>query len=388
MAKYHFEFGFVGRGPKHESKSSIAKAAYNSREKLEDERTGKTYSWSRLGDAEWTAIFLPEHAPQEWHDLNAQDKLRNKLWQELENREDKNRNRDTAMLSRAWILAIPNEFDTKEKRVFFAKDFARSLAREGWIIDIAIHPPETDKRNYHIHAQLPLREVDQDGFSKRINLWGKEAGINRDMTYAEEMAKQKERFVNLGARHLKRWGHELEAERFKVAHLTLDKQKADAERRKDWSWAKELDREPTIHYGPKAWGMKKKGIRTRVEDLNEQIKERNYVRQAAPEYARDGSVGRPQRHRPAPFPSRITRTAERAAGKVLEFAAAVGGLLPEAKILTPEQKRDGQIASQEKREYARAEDWKRKRDAGDEQQRKGVDREEEEQRRRGYDRDR
>ena len=74
-------------------------------------------------------------------------------------------------------------------------DYGRELSRQGYVVDLAIHPPETDDRNYNIHLQMPLREVNEDGFGKKIRLWDKDA----EMTRVEEMTMQKEHFVNLAA---------------------------------------------------------------------------------------------------------------------------------------------------------------------------------------------
>src|ERR1700730_11420472 len=79
---YHLSVGIVSRG---KGDSVIAKAAYNSREKLLEERTGQTKDYSRSNDRPlWSGIFAEKIAPA-W----TQDRA--KLWNtadQLEKRKD------------------------------------------------------------------------------------------------------------------------------------------------------------------------------------------------------------------------------------------------------------------------------------------------------------
>ena len=57
--------------------SVIAKAAYNARDKLQDEYYGKTHDYSKKTDLVFSKIFLPEHVPKEFSN-------REYLWNEVE----------------------------------------------------------------------------------------------------------------------------------------------------------------------------------------------------------------------------------------------------------------------------------------------------------------
>src|SRR5262249_54865988 len=83
---------------------SIARAAYNAREKLIDERTGQIKDYRYIGEAEWTGIFAPDHAPPWAMDRQA-------LWNAVERREDQSTRPDTAQLARDFKIALPFELD-------------------------------------------------------------------------------------------------------------------------------------------------------------------------------------------------------------------------------------------------------------------------------------
>src|SRR5271166_5981225 len=65
MAIYRFSVSIVSRGA---GQSVVAKAAYNAREKLRDERTGEMKDYSRgKDDILFSAIFVdPKHNAPEW----------------------------------------------------------------------------------------------------------------------------------------------------------------------------------------------------------------------------------------------------------------------------------------------------------------------------------
>jgi len=259
MALNRFEAGIVTRG---KGQSSIARAAYNAREKLTDERTQEAKDYRYLGEPEWTGIFAPELSP-DW----ARD--REKLWNAVERREDQSTRPDQAQLARDFKIALPHEL-TAQQRLALTKEFSVEMAQKGMVVDVAIHAPhaENDDRNYHIHMMLTMREITPDGFGKKVREW------NRD----SELEQWKERWSELGARHLERAGFHQEAERFSVGHLTLEKQREAALRRGDHEWANALDREPARHMGPHARAMENRGIPTRQGDINREIEERNQLR--------------------------------------------------------------------------------------------------------------
>lgn len=257
MAQYRFSPSIVSRG---DGKSIIAKAAYNARTALRDERTGEMKDYSRARGLEFSGIFAPKNAP-EWVNDRAQ------LWNEVERREDRSTRPDQAQLARDIEVNLPHELSAEQRRQL-VRDFVREqFVRKGMIADVSIHAPnrDGDERNYHAHILLTLRTIGPDGFGNKAREWN-----------SKELNLQwRERWAELGAKYLENAGHKLEAERYRVGHLELKDQRKDALRRKDFEWAEALDREPTKHLGPHVSAMERKGVETDLGNAHRDLLQRN-----------------------------------------------------------------------------------------------------------------
>lgn len=307
MSLYRFEASIVSR---KKGQSAIARAAYNSRSKLVDEKTGETKDYRYKGGVEFEGIFAPKNAPDWVHN-------RQELWNRVEQAE----RRGDAQLAKDFKLALPWELN-KEQREWLVKDFAREMSRRGMVVDAAIHEPEdrkSDERNYHVHILCTTRDIGPDGFGKK----------NREWNTREELEGWRERWAKLGARHLEKAGHKLEAQRYGVAHKTLDKQREAAVNRGDWDAAKMLDREPTKHLGPNATAMERRGLITRKGDENREIEGRNFARQNG-----------------FRIPPRLGNVAARAMGSTLDMVSSA--LNAFAPVLSRKQKWEGRVADQNK----------------------------------------
>src|ERR1700730_7065607 len=112
MAIFHLTVKSVSRG---KGQSAVAKAAYNAREKLIEERTGEVKDYRNAGEEVlFSGIFAPKDAP-EW----AQDRAQ--LWNAAELAEEK---RKDAQLAIEIEVALPHEL-TDEQREWLVKDFVR-----------------------------------------------------------------------------------------------------------------------------------------------------------------------------------------------------------------------------------------------------------------------
>ena len=187
----------------------------------------------------------------------------------MERREDQSTRPDQAQLARDFKIALPYEMDTDQRRAL-VHEFARELAQKGMVLDVAVHAPDLDDdpRNFHVHVLATMRDILPEGFGKKVREW------NRDT----QLEQWKDRWSELGAEHLERAGFELEAERFRVGHMTLQKQREAALQRGDYEWAESLDRTPQKHMGPHATAMENRGIDTTKGDQNREIEERNEQR--------------------------------------------------------------------------------------------------------------
>jgi hypothetical protein len=222
MAIFHLSAKTVSRG---KGQSAIAKAAYNAREKLRDERTGELKDYSRAAGVVFSAIFAPKDCPA-W----ARD--RSKLWNEVERAEK----RKDAQLAREITLGLPHEL-TADQRRQLVTDFVREqFVRKGMIADVNIHTPggKGDDRNHHAHILLTMREINPNGFGPKAREWNSR----------EQIEKWREGWERTQNRYLERHGHDARVDR-----RTLE--------------AQGIDREPTTHLGPHASAMEQqKGIET------------------------------------------------------------------------------------------------------------------------------
>jgi hypothetical protein len=233
----------ISRG---KGQSGIAKAAYNAREKITDERTGQVKNYGRnQADVLFSGIFLDSkrNAPAWVQDRSA-------LWNAAVTAEK----RKDAREAQEIILNLPHELTDKQRR-YMLTDFVREqLTRStGRVVDVNIHRPplQGDDRNYHGHLLMTLREIGPDGFGKRLP----------EMT-PDQIDRLREKWAERGATELRKAGFEIEADRWAVGHLSLDRQREAAKERGDLAHAETLDKEPTKHRGPGASAMERKGTET------------------------------------------------------------------------------------------------------------------------------
>ena len=244
MAQYRYAAKIVSRG---DGDSAVAKAAYNAREDIRDERTGEMKRHAKRIGLEFSGIFAPKNVP-EW----AKDRAR--LWNAVERKEDESKRRATAQLARSLELSLPHELNAEQRRQL-VRDFVREqFVRKGMIADVAIHRPheDGDQRNYHAHILLTMREIGYEGFGDKVREWnGKE--LNQQW---------RDKWAELGARYLEKAGFAKEAERYSYAQYDLKKQRQIALERGDLEHAHALDREATKHMGPHVAAMERKGVET------------------------------------------------------------------------------------------------------------------------------
>lgn len=238
MAIFHLTAKIVSRA---KGQSVVAKAAYNSREKLTNENTGESHDYSPKGETAFSGIFLPNDAPERLRD-------RETLWSEV----DKKEKRKDAQLAREVEIALPHEL-TDEQRRRLITDFVReNFVRKGMVADVSIHAPspDGDGRNNHAHILLTMREVGPEGFGPKVREWNS----------PEQLQAWREKWANLANRYLERHGHEA-----RIDHRSLE--------------AQGIEREPTEHLGPSATQAEREGQQTERGDINREIEARNEERE-------------------------------------------------------------------------------------------------------------
>ena len=245
MAIFHLAAKVVSRKT---GQSVIAKAAYNAREELTEEKTGEVKDYSRAQGLIFSGIYTPANAPEWAHD-------RAQLW----NKADQAERHPAATLAREYELALPHELNSEQRR-FLVQDFVReSFTRKGYAADVAIHAPdrEGDQRNYHAHILVTDRKLEDEGFA--ATKYDRQGEI-KDRKAALEAIREK--WEHLANRHLERHGIDARIDRRSL---------------KDQG----IDREPTQHLGPYATQLEREGKESERGETNRDIDARNQEREEA-----------------------------------------------------------------------------------------------------------
>src|SRR5580698_5408774 len=162
MAIYYLGVKAFGRSAGTGGSISTSAAAYRAGERIRDERTNHVYDHSHRRDIEYKEILLPSHLEGAGSQLDwARD--RSLLWNAVERSEP----RANARVAREYVLALPHELNV-EQRTALARTFAQDIAdRYHNAVDLAIHQPRTDPRNFHAHLLSTTRELTPTGFGPK-----------------------------------------------------------------------------------------------------------------------------------------------------------------------------------------------------------------------------
>lgn len=247
MAIYHCTTKPIARSA---GRSAVAAAAYRSGSELIDERTGQVHDYTRKAGVADTVMVMPEGSPA---------MTRSELWNAAEVAEK----RKDSRTAREWIVALPAELDTEQRKALVTT-FAKGLAgRYGVAVDVAIHQPgaEGDQRNHHAHVLCTTRKVGPQGLGEKATLeLSDKARRERGMgPAADEVKAVREFWAGIANRALERAGV---AER--IDHRSLE--------------AQGIDRAPTTHLGPVASEMERRGRASDRGDVNRAIKADNAER--------------------------------------------------------------------------------------------------------------
>jgi hypothetical protein len=219
---------------KGKGRSCVGRAAYNSRQWLIDQQTGRGYNFSRKHeDVLFSGIYLPTGAAAIYND-------RATLWNAVLERE----RYPTAQTALPIEFALPHELTLEQNRRLLQDWTRENVTRRGYAADVAIHAPDKggDQRNIHAHMLVTVRRFDastKDGWAKaKERPWT--TPKERDAFYVGELERFRASWERLANRHLERAG---KSER--IGMKTLE--------------AQGIKREPTRHMGVAATAMERKG---------------------------------------------------------------------------------------------------------------------------------
>ncbi|MFX0550033.1 MobQ family relaxase [Hathewaya histolytica] len=241
--------------------SVLAKAAYNARDKLNDEYYGKVHDYSKKEDLVFSKIFLPEHIPKEFSN-------REYLWNSVEKIE-KSKN---SQLARNLLFTLPRELNEEDRIKLISEFIEENFTSQGMIADCNIHNPlaSDNEEQPHAHILLTLREIDEQGKWK--------PKCRKEYILDENGEKIKLKSGNYKSRkvNLNDWNEPDKAKEWrenfsKKANDYLEKNHID--KRIDPRTFEEQGREelPQVHLGTASYQMEKKGIQTERGNYNRKI---------------------------------------------------------------------------------------------------------------------
>jgi MobA/MobL family len=243
MAIYHVSAKIISRSG---GKSVLAAAAYRAGDLLTDVRLGTRFDYTKKQGVDSTVILAPENAP-EWVSN------REKLWNQVEAAE----NRKDSQLAREFNIALPVELNKEQMKNLAFEYVQEQFVNLGMIADVAFHDLDSD--NPHFHVLLTMREITEQGFSKKKN---------RDWNSTELLVEHREAWATHVNAALENLGRVQE----KIDHRTLVAQGI-------------TDRIAQVHLGPELHRIREEyleaadleGFRSKYQigDLYETINEIN-----------------------------------------------------------------------------------------------------------------
>ena len=239
MAIYHLSIKPIQRS---KGRSATASAAYRSGERIVDQRTGEKHDYSKRHGVEISQLITPD----------GNEIARADLWNLAEAAEK----RKDSTTAREYEIALPSELDP-EQRKELALEFGRLIvARHGVAVDVAIHMPteKGDQRNHHAHIMATTRKFENGQLTAKsdFDLSDRDRKKKGLPGRKQELLAIREEWEKLVNQALARAGKQE-----KISHKNLEDQG--------------IERPPTVHLGPAATAMERKGIKTERGNLNRQV---------------------------------------------------------------------------------------------------------------------
>ena len=235
----------------------MAAAAYRSGEKLVNEWDGMTHDYTRKGGVVHTEIMLPSHAPPKFQD-------RSTLWNSVEEIEKSS----TAQLAREIEVALPVELSRAEQLALVRAFVKENFVDAGMCADFAIHDKGTG--NPHAHIMLTIRPIREDG------KWGAKCRKVYDLDGQGQRIPDGKGGWKSHREDTTDWNQRGNAEKWRAAWAAYTNRALEAagrpERIDHRSYKRQgVDEIPTVHMGPAASQMERRGIQTEKGNINREI---------------------------------------------------------------------------------------------------------------------
>ena len=261
----HNEISIVQRSHRQ---SAVAAAAYQSGEKLFCEYDQEVKHYPEKRGIVHNEILLPANAPLEYTD-------RNTLWNAAEAVEKQ----WNSQLARRWVLTIPREIPPDQYAVLVREFCEQQFVSKGMIADFAIHDPHPPGHNPHAHVLLTMRAMDEHGkwLPKSRKVYDLDENGERIQLPSGSWKCHKENTVD--------WNDQKYAEVWRHSWETITNRYLEAAGRPERVDLRSFERQgiqqiPTVHLGPAAHQMEKRGVETVLGNLNRDIRAANSLMQS------------------------------------------------------------------------------------------------------------
>ena len=216
-----------------------------------------THDYTHKGGVIHAEIMLPTHAPPEFSD-------RSTLWNNVEEIEKSS----NAQLAREIEVALPVELSPAEQLALVRSYVQDNFVAAGMCADLAIHDKGTG--NPHAHIMLTIRPLKPDG------RWGPKCRKVYDLdSQGKRIPDGKGGWKN-HREDVTDWNNRENAEKWRAAWAAYANQALEAagrpERIDHRSYKRQgVEKIPSIHMGPAASQMERRGIATEKGNINRQI---------------------------------------------------------------------------------------------------------------------
>ena len=240
-----------------EGRSAVAAAAYRSGTKLTNEWDGLTHDYTRKGGVVHAEIMLPAHAPPEFSD-------RSILWNSVEQIE---KARDS-QLAREIEAALPRELSREQQLALVRAYVKDNFVDKGMCADFAIHDKGTG--NPHVHIMLTVRPLKENG------AWGAKCRKAYDLDENGQRIPDGKGGWKNHREDTTDWNDKGNVEIWRAAWAAYTNRALEAAGQPALvdhrSYKRQgIDKIPSVHLGPAASQMEKRGIRTDKGEVNRQI---------------------------------------------------------------------------------------------------------------------
>ena len=240
-----------------EGRSAVAAAAYRSGTKLTNEWDGLTHDYTRKGGVVHAEIMLPAHAPPEFSD-------RSTLWNSVEQIE---KARDS-QLAREIEAALPRELSREQQLALVRAYVKENFVDKGMCADFAIHDKGTG--NPHVHIMLTVRPLKENG------AWGAKCRKAYDLDENGQRIPDGKGGWKNHREDTTDWNDKGNVEIWRAAWAACTNRALEAAGHPALvdhrSYKRQgIDKIPSVHLGPAASQMEKRGIRTDKGEVNRQI---------------------------------------------------------------------------------------------------------------------